>query len=119
MHESALNDVVARTDFLTSTDTEDAPSFVLHIGRPVLVDEGDWQCSHQITGQSGEDRVLTAYGVDSLQALCLCLTMARARLFEIERRLGTRLLGWDGESIGLSQMPPSTRRSDDSTTENH
>lgn len=91
MHESALDDVIACADLLTSADAENAPSLVLHIGRPVP-DAVDWRCSHQITGLPGEDQVLTAYGVDSFQALYLCIQMARARLGAMERQLGTPFL---------------------------
>jgi len=94
MHESALEDIIARADLQRPGDADDAPSFALHVGRPIPADV-DWQCSHQLTGLSGEDRVITAYGVDSFQALYLCIELARARIFDVERRFGIRLLGWD------------------------
>lgn len=91
MHESALDDVIACADVLMPAGVENALSLVLHIARPVP-DTVDWQCSHQITGLPGEDQILTAYGVDSFQALCLCIQMARARLLAMERQLGTPFL---------------------------
>ena len=101
MHDSLLDDVIARAEIFAPTDADDAPSRVLHIGRPMRA-EVDWQCSHQITGYAGEDTVMTAYGADSFQALYLCIKLVRARLLDLERQQGTRLAGWDSGNLGPS-----------------
>ena len=101
MHESLLPDVIARAEIFAPTDADDTSSLALYIGRPIRA-EVDWQCSHQITGYAGEDAVTTAYGADSFQALYLCMKLVRARLLDLERQLGTRLVGWDSGTIGPS-----------------
>ncbi|MEO6778298.1 MAG: hypothetical protein ABI194_02505 [Gemmatimonadaceae bacterium] len=97
MHESLLDDAIARAEIFAPTDA--VPGRALHIGRPIRA-EVDWQCSHQITGYAGEDAVTTAYGADSFQALYLCMKLVRVRMLELERQLGTRLVGWDSGTIG-------------------
>lgn len=113
MNTSSIHDVVAATTFRRSSDPPEFVFLTLNIGRPQPDQDGvDWECCHRITGSSVDDGVFSAYGVDSLQALCLALAMARTRLVAIEQRLGIKLLGWDGEGIGLPQMnssePPSS-----------
>jgi hypothetical protein len=95
----SLAEVIAGSGVLMSTGSPDVHSLVIHIGRPVPADV-DWQCSHQITGLAGDDHVVTAYGVDALQALWLCIRMASARVEAIEQRLGIRLPDWDSAGIG-------------------
>ena len=90
-HSSILDDVIAQTEILLPTDPEEAPSLVLHIARPAPADV-DWQCKHQLTGLAGEDDVVTAYGVDSFQALELCIQLANARLLDLKRRIDARML---------------------------
>jgi len=93
MHESSLTDIIVSSDILMSAERADAPSLVIHIGRPVPAPEIDWQCSHQITGLAGEEEILTAYGVDAFQSLCLCIRLVNTRVLAIERRLGIRFPG--------------------------
>jgi hypothetical protein len=67
---------------------------VLRIGRPYEHPEGDWACLFQITGR-GDDAVYEAYGVDSLQALTLCLEMARIHLTGLRQKHAITWLGDD------------------------
>jgi hypothetical protein len=108
MQETRIADVIATTTFRRVSEPADAVLLTLYIGRPELDDDQlDWVCQHQITGVAGEDEVLAAYGVDSLQALCSTITMARSRLLAIEHHLGVSLVGWDGLGIGLPESPSS------------
>jgi hypothetical protein len=71
---------------------------ILRIGKPFAHPEGDWVCAFQITGV-GDDAVYEAYGVDSLQALTLCLEMARIHLDGLRR---THAITWLGDGdLGL------------------
>lgn len=49
------------------------------VGRPVQIESGEWFCPHKVVG-IGEDVVLGAYGVSSLQALLLSVEMIAVRL---------------------------------------
>ena len=71
---------------------------VLRIGKPAEHPEGDWYCPFQLSGL-GDDEVYEACGVDSLQALTMCLQMARAQL-ESHRR--SHRITWLGaEDLGI------------------
>ena len=71
---------------------------MLRIGRPCAHSEGDWACPFQITG-AGDDAVYEAYGVDSLQALTLCLGMIRIHLAGLRQKHAVTWLGDD--DLGL------------------
>ncbi|HEX6373130.1 MAG TPA: hypothetical protein VF006_29675 [Longimicrobium sp.] len=71
---------------------------VLRIGRPAEHPEGDWYCPFQIAGLR-DDEVYEACGVDSLQALSMCLQMARAQLQSYRKSHQITWLGADG--LGL------------------
>lgn len=90
MREIALADVVAEREL--ERPGEGAPPAVVRIGRPYRVDEGEWACSFQVQG-AGDERVLTAYGYDGVQALRLCFEMIRAELGARQREHGLTWLG--------------------------
>jgi hypothetical protein len=71
---------------------------VLRIGKPAEHPEGDWYCPFQISGL-GDETVYEACGVDSLQALSMCLQMARAQLESYRRSARITWLG--GDDLGL------------------
>jgi hypothetical protein len=71
---------------------------VLRIGRPAEHPEGDWYCPFQISGLRDET-VYEACGVDSLQALSMCLQMARAQLET--QRWSARITWLGGDDLGI------------------
>ncbi|MEP6620860.1 MAG: hypothetical protein ABJE47_16165 [bacterium] len=99
MSESLITDVVAATEYCVTAGGTGAPFATLHIGRPQRHEDGDWTCSHQIIGVDGFGEVRAAAGIDSLQALYLCLYMANARLADLQRRLGVALLDEGGADV--------------------
>ncbi|HEY0026083.1 MAG TPA: hypothetical protein VGB24_24545 [Longimicrobium sp.] len=66
---------------------------VVRMSVPVRVADGEWGCPFQIRG-AGDERVRTAYGVDGVQALQLCMEMIRADLGALQR---CHRLTWLGE----------------------
>jgi hypothetical protein len=72
---------------------ENAGRVVVRMGMPVRVADGEWGCPFQIRG-AGDERVRTAYGLDGVQALKLCMEMIRADLGALQR---SHQLTWLGE----------------------
>jgi hypothetical protein len=77
---------------------ENAGRVVVRIGMPVRVADGEWGCPFQIRG-AGDERVRTAYGVDGVQALTLCMEMIRADLGALQRLHQLTWLG--GDDLGF------------------
>jgi hypothetical protein len=96
------HEVIAETVLAVRSGERPERHVTVSFGRPRLNAEGDWSCEHRLAGLEGvDDRPVTAFGLDSLQALCLSIEMVRMRLLAIERQLAVRLLGWDGVSVAL------------------
>jgi len=87
-----LTDVIAERELERSE--KDAAPIVVRIGKPTPAPEVDWMCSFQIQGV-GDEVVRTAYGLDAVQALKLCLEMIRADLGALQRSHGLTWLGED------------------------
>lgn len=60
---------------------------------------GDWRCAFQIIG-ADDDAVMFAHGVDSVQALQLCLQFVGIRLEDLQAR-GTPLRWLGGKDLGF------------------
>jgi hypothetical protein len=84
--------------------TEDGNSTVtIKIGKPVDVETGMSYCAFQILG-IGNERIRSAIGVDSVQALILALTKIGTDLYmSPESRAGR--LSWMGDPSGNLGMP--------------
>jgi hypothetical protein len=93
---SELLDIIAERELEKADDP--ASRVLVRIGRPVEDPEGDWRCPFQITGL-GDDTVYAAFGIDSVQALALCLEMIRAQLADLSR--GHRLTWLEGNDLGF------------------
>lgn len=92
MSTDLLTEVIAERELERPGDG--APPAVVRIGKPIRIADGEWGCSFQVQG-TGDERVLTAYGYDGVQALTLCLEMIQAELGARQREHG---LTWLGEA---------------------
>lgn len=68
-----VDDVVAERYFHFVDDPKRRARVI--VGRPRIVDDGEYKCSYQILGV-GDEEVRTASGIDGIQALQLVLTKA-------------------------------------------
>jgi hypothetical protein len=96
MNMDVLTEVIAERE-LERNGVDAAPA-VVRIGRPMPAPEVDWMCSFQILG-AGDEVVRTAYGLDAVQALKLCLEMIRADLGTLQRAHGLTWMG--GDDLGF------------------
>ena len=94
--QSTLGLIIAERTFDAGRD---ATPVVLRIGAPRPHPKRDWSCPYQIVG-IGSEAVREGVGVDALQALMLCVEMARADLEARSRGDGLRWLG--DSSLGLT-----------------
>jgi hypothetical protein len=111
MSGTALSDVIAEREL-----TSGGGKGFLRIGKPEPDTReggdwrctfGDWRCTFEVVGL-GDDIVQEVFGIDSMQALQLCLQVAEVVLTERSR---TSELGWlGGEGHGLYPLDnlPST-----------
>lgn len=117
MTDDDAQDVIADTTYTVVLGGEER-SVEVSLSRPRPTPEGDWACKHRVSAiESVPAEVGDAIGIDSLQALCLSIEMLRARLLLLERRLGARLQGWDGVSIGLPVLNTRYNMPKDLTTD--
>jgi hypothetical protein len=89
--ENLEGDVIAERELESAG--EHPERVVVRMGMPVRVADGEWGCPFQIRG-AGDERVRTAYGLDGVQALKLCMEMIRADLGALRR---SHRLTWLGE----------------------
>lgn len=97
MSTNKLSDVIAERELDVDGGLERA---IVRIGTPEpdRHEGGDWRCRFQIIGL-GDDSVLEVFGVDSIQALQLCLQIVEVVLTDAQ---GTHRLQWvGGEGHGL------------------
>lgn len=76
---------------------------VIKIGKPFPDPKpgGDWACTFEVTGL--EEKIInTAFGVDALQALLLCIKMIEANLKYLERKINVRFTWLESDDLGLS-----------------
>ncbi|HEX2091459.1 MAG TPA: hypothetical protein VHG28_03615 [Longimicrobiaceae bacterium] len=92
MSMDVLTDVIAEREL--ERPDRDAGPVVVRIGRPLQAPDVDWMCSFQIRGV-GDELVRTAFGLDAVQALRLCMEMIRADLGALQRSHGLTWLGED------------------------
>ncbi|GAB3205504.1 DUF6968 family protein [Marinactinospora thermotolerans] len=102
-----LGEVVATRRLDAIAENGGRTQVVVEIGRPrpdPRSPGGDWYCPHRIVGL-GDETVEAAFGVDSLQALLLCVYRLRLRLAERARAASLRL-DWLGfPELGLTVIP--------------
>ncbi len=105
----ALGELVAeRTLAAIAGDGSSSPVLV-RIGKPMPdpLPGGDWYCPSQIVGL-GDETVKATFGVDSLQALLLCVYGLRLRLTQRAEQAAVRL-DWLGQAgLGLAVDPEVT-----------
>lgn len=80
--------------------TADGHSVIMSIGRPTRTATGEWSCAVRVTGIESPE-ITEAFGEDSVQALLMALSMARARVELLRRLHGLTWLGADDLGISL------------------
>jgi hypothetical protein len=89
--------VVARVPLQVAPKGEEPFTVTVEIGTPYMRETGEWACPLALEGLY--ETLLDARGEDSLQALCLAISLALDLLDDI-RRKGGRLL-WDEDEFQL------------------
>jgi hypothetical protein len=97
MSSKELGQVIAERRLEATSTTGRRREVVARIGtpRPDPEPPGDWLCPYQVTGLD-DDAVTYAHGVDSLQALALCIRGTSIALETRARRADVQLT-WLGE----------------------
>ncbi len=102
MNADAIDELIAERELeVRKTKESDPPRIVVRIGKPEPdpAPGGDWRCAFQITGV-GDDAVMFAHGVDSVQALQICFQFIGIRLEDLQAR-GTPLRWLGGKDLGF------------------
>lgn len=97
-----LDEVILQRAYDVETREGASREIAVRIGRPTrdLAEGGDWKCGYIVDGL-GRDISGVAYGVDSLQALLLCLRRIAAELDHVSRELNATLTWLGMEDLGL------------------
>ena len=90
--EKTIRQVIAERELIL----DGAALALLRIGQPEQDPSGEphWQCEFEVVGLTGIE-VRTAYGIDGVQALQLCLQLIEVSLTE---QAGRRPMEWIGGS---------------------
>jgi hypothetical protein len=106
-----LGDEIARRDYELVAPGGAVTPVVVRIGRPRPdpAPGGDWLCPYHLAvgGEGGPNgdgdggTLRFAYGVDSLQALVLCLQKITAELRHVGRARGATVTWLDSSDLGL------------------
>ncbi|MER5809397.1 hypothetical protein ABT143_14575 [Streptomyces sp. NPDC002033] len=101
--EAELGEVVAERRLEARTPDGRIREVVLRVGRPHPgAEEGiDWTCPGHVEGL-GPAGVVPVHGVDSLQALLLCLFRLRTSVESAAREQGAVLTWLGGEDLALA-----------------
>jgi len=73
-----MNDIIPHSQIECISRTGDRFSVTIQIGRPYLAPSGEWACPVEMAGW--HNGLQDIRGEDSMQALCLALTLVRQLL---------------------------------------
>ncbi len=102
-----MPEIIARRELIAVSPSGDRFAVLIEIGHPVSMHDPNqnWQCHLSITPPLMH-RAMDVKGVDSLQALCLALSLADFHLREFINSGGRLLWPNSGESFTTDDLLP-------------
>jgi len=90
-----FGEIIGTVDFIMHSPSGKKRKVILRIGKPYEHQSGDWACPVELNGY--EPRYADIFGVSSMQALCLAISLVRTRIHDFISK-GGRITDGDADS---------------------